>query len=248
MDQQPLKIEQFNNILYANDKKGRTVFFASRPTSCFIITLKGKVKFTLSDMTVITDHTQGIFIPKGATYTNECLENAESIVINFDTAEPISKPRTFKSINEKSAMHFYENIRNNAFKKTESAQYYLLSQLYSVAQQLFRTDEPKNTKEVIAENAYYFIQKEFFKPSLQIPDVARHCHISAFYLRKIFNEIYNKTPFEVLTDIRMEKAHEMLLEKRPVKETAFSVGYSDVYQFSRAYKRYFGVSPTTTLK
>ena len=53
-----------------------------------------------------------------------------------------------------------------------------------------------------------------------------------------------KTPFRLLMDLRMKKAYEMLLEKRPIKEIASSVGYSDIYQFSRAYKRYFGYAPT----
>ena len=44
----------------------------------------------------------------------------------------------------------------------------------------------------------------------------------------------------------MKKAYEMILERMPVKKIALSVGYTDVYQFSRAFKRYFGYAPSET--
>ena len=92
------------------------------------------------------------------------------------------------------------------------------------------------------------MQSEFKRTDLQIDEVAAFCGMSAVYLRKIIKEVYHKTPFHLLCEVRMKKACEMLLEKRPVKEIALSVGYSDVYQFSRAYKRYFGFPPTTVDK
>ena len=51
--------------------------------------------------------------------------------------------------------------------------------------------------------------------------------------------------FKSLTKIRMEKAKFMIEEKRPLTEIALSVGYSDIYQFSRAYKKFYGYSPST---
>ncbi|MBQ3075584.1 MAG: helix-turn-helix transcriptional regulator, partial [Clostridia bacterium] len=92
--------------------------------------------------------------------------------------------------------------------------------------------------------ALFYMQSECGRVDLQIDEVAAFCNVSAVYLRKIVKEVYQKTPFHLLTDLRMKKAYEMLLEKRPVKEIALSVGYSDVYQFSRAYKRHFGHAPT----
>ena len=51
------------------------------------------------------------------------------------------------------------------------------------------------------------------------------------------------TPFHYLTKIRMEQAVTYLQEFRRVGEVSASVGYGDVYQFSRAFKKYYGCSP-----
>jgi hypothetical protein len=137
-------IKQFRNISYIKDKKGRILTFQSRYASCFIITLKGRLKFTFDDKTVITDCNQGVFIPEGTAYTNECLESAESISVNFDIFDPSVLPVALNGMNEKLAMSFYREISQKACENTESAQYYLLSRLYRLADLLFQNDSSQN--------------------------------------------------------------------------------------------------------
>ena len=244
MNNERINIEQFLNISYVKDKKGRTLTFQSRYASCFIITLKGRLKFTFDDKTVITDCNQGVFIPEGTAYTNECLENAESISVNFNISNPSALPCALNGMSQKLAMSFYQEISQKSYNNNESTRYYLLSKLYQLAFFLFKTDSPKSAKELLAEKALCYMQSECGRVDLQIDEVAAFCNVSAVYLRKIVKEVYQKTPFHLLTDLRMKKAYEMLLEKRPIKEIASSVGYSDIYQFSRAFKRHFGHAPT----
>ena len=82
--------------------------------------------------------------------------------------------------------------------------------------------------------------------TLTVAEVAANCFVSEIYLRKLFEKKYNTTPFKMLTDIRMKKAYLLAKEKRPIKEIAEESGYSAVYQFSRAYKKYYGFSPSET--
>lgn len=245
MNSKSIRIEKFKSIAYAKDKKGRILSINSRYASCFIITLKGQIKFTFNDKTIIINCNQGIFIPEGTAYTNECIESAESISVNFYISDSTASPCILNSINEKLAMSFYREISQKAYENTESAQYYLLSKLYHLAFLLFKTESFKNAKQTLAEKALAYMQSEFARADLQIDEVAAFCNVSAVYLRKVVKEVYQKTPFLLLTELRMKKACEMLLEKRPIKEIASSVGYSDIYQFSRAYKRYFGYPPST---
>ena len=244
MDSQGLRIREFKSISNVKDKKGRVLVFRSRYASCFIITLRGKIRFTFDDQTIITDRSQGIFIPEGAAYTNECLEDAQSISVNFFLERPAPSPRALNSMNEVLAMEFYRDISQKACEKKKHAQYYLLAKLYQLAYLLFPADSPKNEKERLCEKALLYMQSELARPDLQIDEVARSCSISAVYLRRITKELYEKAPFQILTELRMKKACEMLLEKRQIQEIASSVGYSDIYQFSRAYKRHFGIPPT----
>ena len=140
MKQPYLLIEQFQNVLYIHDKKGRVVHFTDRYASCFILTLKGKIKFTFADISITTDSNQGIFIPQGADYRNECLEEAESIVINFYAALPIPSPCPLKALSKQTAMRYYKNLQEKALEKSESAHYDMLAELYSAAHLLFRRE------------------------------------------------------------------------------------------------------------
>lgn len=242
-----IRIDRFKSISYIKDKKGRILTFQSRHASCLIIPLKGRLKFSFGDKIIITDSQQGIFIPEGTAYTNECLESAESICVNFHISNTTMLPCILNGMNEKLAMTFYQEMRQKACENTESAQYYLLSKLYQLAFLLFQTVPPQSCKEQLAEKAFSYMQSEFVRAELQIDEIADFCNVSAVYLRKVVKAVYQKTPFHLLTELRMKKACEMLLEKRPINEIALSVGYSDIYQFSRAYKRYFGYPPTTNI-
>lgn len=238
-----LKIEKFENILYVKDKKLSRKFFSSRYASCFIITLTGKIRFTFADSEIISSKGQGIFIPQGAAYVNECLETAESIVINFQDSTSALKPCPLRTVNPIFAKDLYMDLLRYASKETDYSQYYLLSKLYATAYTLLPLDVPTTHKDDLVEKVVTFMQDQFSNPALQISDVARHCNISGTYLRRIIQQVYKKTPFELLTEYRMKNAMALILEKHTITETAFSVGYSDVYQFSRAFKRYYGKSP-----
>ena len=242
-----LHIVQFKSVLQAKDKKGHTIIMRARYANCFIITSKGKIRFSFDGFSIITSDKQGIFIPKGIAYKNECLEDAESIVVNFETAQKDLHPCPLQPLDTNSALRFYHNMNGFVSESGTNAQYYLLSELYLMAYQLFRPDIQKDHKDFISDKANAFIHNALAKPMLQINDVAKHCNISSVYLRKILKDKYHKTPFEILTDARMKKAAILLLEGRQVKEVAISVGYSDVYQFSRAFKRYYGYSPSAKI-
>lgn len=248
MNKQNLIITKFENILYSSDKKGHVITMQSRYASCFIITLKGKIHFSFNGFCITTDSKQAIFIPKGCAYKNECLEDAESIVVNFEASQAPFAPCPLQPLDATTALRFYNNINRCVLESGTASQFYLLSELYLMAHQLFRQNTQKSNKDITAEKAIFFINNEFTNSALQIEQVAKHCNVSAVYLRKITKEKFNKTPFEILTDARMKKAMILLLEGHQIKEIAILVGYSDIYQFSRAFKRYYGFSPSAKME
>lgn len=48
--------------------------------------------------------------------------------------------------------------------------------------------------------------------------------------------------------VKLERAKEMLLDGRSISEVSASVGYSNPYNFSRAFKSFFGISPSRVKK
>ena len=80
--------------------------------------------------------------------------------------------------------------------------------------------------------------------STSVADVADYLSIDRSYLSAIFRQIQGISPNECLLRIRMTKSiHFLQNPAMPIREIARQVGYDDALTFSKAFKRFFGVSP-----
>ena len=53
------------------------------------------------------------------------------------------------------------------------------------------------------------------------------------------------TPVNYIIEVKMKKALEYLHEQKySVKEVASLVGYADIYSFSKAFKKIYGIPPS----
>ena len=63
------------------------------------------------------------------------------------------------------------------------------------------------------------------------------------YLYRVFKAKYGKGVKEYIIDVRMETARELLSEGYAVGVSARAVGYKDEFNFSKAFKKYYGAPP-----
>lgn len=241
-----LTVTDFESAFRTNDPKGRKTLFRNRYSACIIVTLKGRICFSFDGGYVVSDKYTPIFLPEGLTYTNECLETADSFVFNFHVSETDLIPQHLVGLPDNQVTELYKNIKEYESSMHSFRYAGIMSKIYTL---IYMTSKHENTlsgTDAIMEKALSYMKDNYHNPKLTVSETAAHCYISEIYLRKLFSQKKNTTPHRVLTDIRMQKAHSYALEKRPIKEIALNVGYSDVYQFSRAYKRYFGYSPKLT--
>ena len=88
-----------------------------------------------------------------------------------------------------------------------------------------------------------FIDLSFAQP-LKRSDLAERAGISESSLAAAFRAVTGKSPIDYLIDIRLAHARTLLSTSRQrVSEVAEQVGISDVYYFSKLFKRRLGVSP-----
>lgn len=79
----------------------------------------------------------------------------------------------------------------------------------------------------------------------ELGDIAAHFGYSYSYLSHIFSRIVGVSIKEYYTSRRFEKASLMLLKNHcTITETAEALGYQSVHSFSKAFKNYYGVSPS----
>ncbi len=79
-------------------------------------------------------------------------------------------------------------------------------------------------------------------------ELARSVGVNKGKLNKCFRDVYGASIFEYLRIYRLEKAKTLLLSgNRSVKEVSVEVGYTEPSNFSREFKKYFGISPAAYL-
>ena len=75
--------------------------------------------------------------------------------------------------------------------------------------------------------------------------LANLCNLSTVYFRKLFTEIMGNSPISYVHELRIKKAKEMLKsDYGSITDIAESLGYLNIYDFSRTFKKYTGVSPS----
>ena len=82
------------------------------------------------------------------------------------------------------------------------------------------------------------------KTGLDLDELSSTVGLSKFHLCRMFADVYGLAPMKYHARERVKSAAEKLAEERSsVFETAVEFGFSDASSFSKAFKKYFGVTP-----
>lgn len=85
--------------------------------------------------------------------------------------------------------------------------------------------------------------------NLSVEDLAAWAGVHRSHFTRAFSHRYGISPSRYMQQLVMEKATCLLTAERvSITHTALSLGYSDLFTFSRAFTRYFGVTPSAFIK
>lgn len=119
--------------------------------------------------------------------------------------------------------------------------------LLSVSRQINRAmnEERDNTTKQLMERAKQYILDNYQDPELSVEQICRYLHMSPAYFSTVFKKTTGQTYVGYLTDIRLNKAVELLnMTDDKTYMIAAKVGYQEQNYFSYVFKKKFGVSPT----
>lgn len=103
-------------------------------------------------------------------------------------------------------------------------------------------DETKYSRNLSAILDY--IDRSYSEP-ISLSSLSRRFELSESYISRIFRNELGQRPSEYITKARITAASSLLIHSDlGISEIAERVGYSDVYYFSRCFKRICGISPT----
>ena len=89
-----------------------------------------------------------------------------------------------------------------------------------------------------------FIERNYDK-EIKLKYFSEKYFLSKEYLSKLFKEEFQYGIYEYLLKVRMEKAKRMLDDTSvQIQQVSERLGYNDNHYFSKAFKKYFGISPS----
>jgi AraC-like DNA-binding protein len=125
-------------------------------------------------------------------------------------------------------------------EEKESCPFAYTAILYELMVWLF--EKPSLGDMNIAEQIKAYIDYNYMD-NLSVDALTRKFGFERSYLYRIFKRSFSTGIKEYITSVRMEQASKFLKSGYNVHETAGMVGYKDGFNFSKAFKSYYGYPP-----
>jgi AraC-like DNA-binding protein len=138
---------------------------------------------------------------------------------------------------------FADIVKANEIR--QGKEFYICGKIYELLSILYQINAPLKSKTAdLINRAKKYLNSNFHLP-ITVEQIARDLNINRSYFSTIFFNYTGRSPQQYLIDIRLEYAAELMLYKGcKVNEAAHRSGYTDAFNFSRMFKKKFGVSPT----
>lgn len=117
--------------------------------------------------------------------------------------------------------------------------------LYRLFELLAGATVQKGNKSNWLEQSVHYMDSHYME-GITVTDVVEYAGVHRTHLYCEFIRAYGISPSHYLMKLRMERAAVLLTETDvSVTEAAFSLGYSNLHTFSRAFAKYYRTSPTS---
>ena len=180
-------------------------------------------------------------------YLVERLTEGSSICFTFTSETPISTELIDCSSDPRFLILFrkllkYKNLSDEStYYKALSVAYEILA-LITEKRNAGYYQESKNKPFIELRD---YLAENFGDSALNLKELSEKYGFSDKYFRDRFRELFGSTPTQYLIGLRLNEAARLLGGgTHTVSEVAEQVGFSDIYYFSRLFKKRFNSSPT----
>jgi len=136
-----------------------------------------------------------------------------------------------------------QNLLNTRKKMWE--QFKLSKNIEEYTEKVLDSPQKKNFMKIVSE----IINKHIEEPEFSIENLADELQMSVNQLFRKVKALMDTTPYNLIVQIRMTQATLLMRESdKNISEISLSVGYQELSNFSRAFKKYFKVSPREYMK
>lgn len=248
-----------DTVVFADTLRNDSPYVAQTPRnheSIFFVT-KGTLLYEKGDIKEVIETGQVGYISRGSSDKSSAYlcDAVSYIAVNFSFDKGIYSPTKtlpFKTLCSKGIVYNYEklfkDVLNHYTLKTPGYITIcngLVMQIIGYLYNEYNTDVAKYAKIQRIEAGIQYLNKHYNSPELKISDLTDKVYMSEKHFRRIFFDIYKKTPYNYLQKIRINKAEVLLLyTSKKISNIALECGFCDIYSFSHCFKKHTGMSPS----
>ena len=233
----------FTSTIYSEKNKNSQT--TNRPRWALGLKKEGETIYTTKSGTYLSNKDNLIILPKGCSYKWKSTESGHFSFIEFECDLESNDIISLPLKDSEKILRLFNEIEYKHLEKNPMHKMEIIKCCYSII--LEATKGKKyipNEKQLKIAPALEYIAKNFDKP-IKNEELAKTTGLSNVYFRKLFTDVMGVPPNVYIHKTRINKAKEMLKsDYSSITEIAVSLGYPNIYDFSRDFKKYVGIPPS----
>ena len=218
-----------------------------RPRWAVVLKYEGETVYTSGGKRFVSDLHHVVILPKGCCYEWQCTESGHFAIIEFESAGSYPEALCFPVKNGQRLLRLFQEMEYKRNLRKPMYEMESVRDLYTILLQL-NSDSPDRyiagTQQKKILPAVEFISQNYSK-NITNDMLAEAAGMSTVYFRKLFTAAMGISPIAYTKQLRIEKAKEMLKsDYGTLSDVAQSLGYANLYDFSRDFKKHTGVAPS----
>lgn len=226
----------------AGARGGRT----GRSNWAILFKYEGETVYETEAVQTVSDRLNLVVLPKGVSYSWECRAAGSYYAIEFECADSCEKLIGIPVHNAGEILKIYRGLEEKWNRGGRAARMECICGTYELLLLLMGTGGrnyvPADKRQRLKPALEYIA--DHYNTGITNEALAQCCGMSTVYFRKLFTETVGISPVRFVREQQMKKACELLRSDfGSIADIAQSVGYVNIYDFSRAFKREIGMSP-----
>lgn len=242
-----LVITKIHSVSTLYTPENKIVKKRDRPRWAIVIKYEGETVYTSNGKRFLSDLRNVVVLPKGAYYDWQCTKAGHFSIIEFESEPTFCEPVSFSVKNGEKILKMFQDLEYKRTLKHPLAEMESIHDTYSILLAISHPDPtrylPTAKQQKIAPAIEYISQH--YNEKITNDVLAAVVGMSTVYFRKLFASAMGISPITYANNLRIEKAKEMLKsDYGSLSDIAISLGYPSLYDFSRAFKKHTGISPS----